>query len=77
MVTRVRRLITVGCLVILVLGVSGAVAFPAPDSTSTLDWRKFNWTYYRSGVYPYATRITAANVKSLVLRKVQLDGTVD
>ena len=77
MITRVRRLLTVSCLVVLLLGVGGAVAFPAPDSTSTLDWRKFDWTPYRSGVYPYSTGITSANVKKLVLRKVQLDGTVD
>lgn len=59
------------------LGVGGAVAFPAPSSTATLDWRTFDWSAYRTGVYPYSTRITATNVKSLVLRKVQLDGTAD
>lgn len=59
------------------LAVSGSAAIPAPDSTSTLDWRTFDWNSYRSGVYPYSTRITARNVKSLVLRRVQLDGTVD
>ena len=65
----------------LVLGLSCAfvalAAIPAPDSTSTIDWRRFDWTYFRSGVYPYNTRITEANVKHLVLRKVRLDGTVD
>jgi len=77
MVKRVRRLSTVGCLAILILGVSGAVAFPAPDTTSSLDWRTFDWSAYRTGVYPYSTRITAGNVGHLVLRKVRLDGTVD
>src|SRR5437016_1005880 len=77
MLKRVRLLFAVGCLVILVLGVGGAVAFPAPNTTSTLDWRTFDWSAYRTGVYPYSTRITAGNVKGLVLRKVQLDGTVD
>ena len=41
------------------------------------DWRTFDWTSSRTGVYPYATGITAANVGSLHLRKVRLDGTVD
>ena len=64
-------------LFVLCLTVGVAAASPAPDSTSTLDWRRFDWNYARSGVYPYSTRITAANVKSMTLRKVTLDGTVD
>ncbi|HEY4413723.1 MAG TPA: PQQ-binding-like beta-propeller repeat protein [Gaiellaceae bacterium] len=41
------------------------------------DWLTFDWSASRTGVNPYATGITAANVKSLSLRKVTLDGTVD
>ena len=41
------------------------------------DWLTFDWSASRTGVNPYATGITAANVKSLTLRKVTLDGTVD
>jgi outer membrane protein assembly factor BamB len=37
----------------------------------------FDFTPSRTGVYPHVTGITAANVKSLTLRKVTLDGTVD
>ncbi|HVH51608.1 MAG TPA: PQQ-binding-like beta-propeller repeat protein, partial [Gaiellaceae bacterium] len=37
----------------------------------------FDYTPSRSGVYPYATGITAANVQGLVRRQVRLDGTVD
>ena len=77
MLRRVRRLSIVGCLVVLMLAVSGSAAIPAPDSMSTMDWRRFDWNSARSGVYPYATLITAANVKGLHLRKVTLDGTVD
>src|SRR5579859_647961 len=77
MLRRVQRLSIVGCLIILLLGAGGVVAFPAPNSTSTYDWRTFDWSAYRTGVYPYLTRITGGNVNKLVLRKVQLDGTVD
>jgi PQQ-like domain len=37
----------------------------------------FDFVPSRTGVYPYATGITAANVGSLSLRRVTLDGTVD
>jgi outer membrane protein assembly factor BamB len=40
-------------------------------------WTTFDVSASRTGVYPYATGITAANVRSLTLRKVTLDGTVD
>ena len=40
-------------------------------------WPTFDVNASRTGVFPSATGITAANVESLSLRKVQLDGTVD
>ena len=46
-------------------------------SADAQDWPTFDYTPSRTGVNPNATGITAANVKSLGLRKVQLDGTVD
>jgi outer membrane protein assembly factor BamB len=45
--------------------------------TASHDWLTFDWTSSRTGVYPYATGITAGNVKSLKLHTVTLDGTVD
>jgi hypothetical protein len=59
----------------MLVGLSAGAS--AASSGSTLDWRTFDWTSSRTGVYPYSTRITAANVKSLVRRQVTLDGTVD
>ena len=46
-------------------------------SADAQDWPTFDYTPSRTGVNPNATGITAANVKTLGLRKVQLDGTVD
>ena len=41
------------------------------------DWTRFNYDAGRSGVYPYATGITAANAGRLQRQRIQLDGTVD
>ncbi|MBV9193447.1 MAG: PQQ-binding-like beta-propeller repeat protein [Solirubrobacterales bacterium] len=41
------------------------------------DWTRFGYDAQRSGVGPADTGITAANVRSLRLRTVHLDGTVD
>jgi hypothetical protein len=49
----------------------------ASATTAPPDWRGFDVTPSRTGVYPYATGITAANVKGLLRRQVRLDGTVD
>ncbi|HET8894502.1 MAG TPA: PQQ-binding-like beta-propeller repeat protein [Gaiellaceae bacterium] len=53
------------------------IAGSASATTSAPDWRGFNVTPSRSGVYPYTTGITAANVRGLARRQVRLDGTVD
>ena len=41
------------------------------------DWPRFGWSVWRSSAPTFPTGITAANVKSLTRRQVQLDGTVD
>ena len=55
-----------------------AAAFAAHGAAQpTQNWTTFDYTASRTGVGPASTGVTAANVKSLVLKKVQLDGTVD
>jgi len=54
-----------------------AATFAAHGATSPRVWPTFDYTAARTGVNTAATGITAQNVKSLTLRKVQLDGTVD
>ena len=41
------------------------------------DWLRFNFDAQRSGVGPADTGITARNLRSLSVRRVHLDGTVD
>jgi outer membrane protein assembly factor BamB len=41
------------------------------------DWTRFDYTAGRSGVYPFATGITAANAGHLQRQRVELEGTVD
>jgi outer membrane protein assembly factor BamB len=41
------------------------------------DWTRFDYDAKRSGVYSYATGITAANVGRLQRQRIELDGTVD
>jgi glucose dehydrogenase len=53
----------------------GAAAVTGPIQGG--DWLQFNYDAQRSGVGPADTGITAGNVKSLKVRRVQLDGTVD
>lgn len=62
---------------LLAVGFAFLVAGSASAATAAPDWRAFNVTPSRTGVYPYATGITAANVRGLVRRQVHLDGTVD
>jgi len=41
------------------------------------DWTRFGWSPSRSSAPTFSTGIGAANVRTLVRRQVQLDGTVD
>ncbi len=47
------------------------------QSTASADWTRFGYDASRSSDDPNSTRITAANVGSLVRKQVQLPGTVD
>ena len=49
----------------------------ARSATAGNDWPRFGWSVWRSSAPTFPTGITAASVKSLVRRQVQLDGTVD
>ncbi len=53
------------------------LAVPAHGASTSGHWTTFDYTASRTGVNPNPTGITAANVKSLTLRRVALDGTVD
>jgi PQQ-like domain len=54
-----------------------ASAGAGTSASTNLDWRTFDYTASRTGVYPATTGITAANAKRLVRRQVGLDGTAD
>ena len=58
----------------MLAAVLAAVAFAAPAAH---DWTRFDYDAKRSGVYPFATGITAANAGRLQRQRVELDGTVD
>ena len=64
----------------LLLGMIGAwlvgTASQGPTTTSS-DWTRFGWDAGRSSAPTGPTRITAANVASLVRQQVAIDGTVD
>jgi hypothetical protein len=62
----------------LALG-GGAWAGAATDrgAAGGNDWTRFGWSPDRSSAPPFATGITAANVRKLVRQQVQLQGTVD
>ena len=64
----------------LLLGMIGAwlvgTASQGPTTNSS-DWTRFGWDAGRSSAPTGPTRITAANVASLVRRQVAIDGTVD
>ncbi len=53
------------------------LAVPAHGASTSGHWTTFDYTASWTGVNPNPTGITAANVKSLTLRRVALDGTVD
>jgi hypothetical protein len=72
-----RRLALVA-LTALGLGLGlGAAAGPAHGVVAGHDWTRFGWSMSRTSAPTFATGISAANVKSLVRKQVQLDGTVD
>src|SRR5438034_5111283 len=58
----------------MLAAVLAAVAFAAPAAH---DWTRFDYDAKRSGVYPFATGITAANAARLQRQRIELDGTVD
>ena len=71
-----RRIVVVLACAALVVG---AVASAASSRTAATghDWTRFGWSMSRTSAPTFATGITAANVRSLVKKQVQLDGTVD
>lgn len=68
-----------GRLALAAVGVAAAVglAAGAGRTASANDWPRFGWSPSRSSAPTFATGITAANVTSLVRRRVQLGGTAD
>ena len=54
-------------------GGAGALATAVPAG----DWMRFDFDAQRSGVGPVNTGIIAGNLRSLRVRRVQIDGTVD
>jgi hypothetical protein len=68
----IRGLAVAGCIALaLCAGTAGRAA------TGGSDWTRFGWNAARTSASTAPTGITAANVKKLVKRTVQLDGTVD
>ena len=53
------------------------VTGPVPGAVAAGDWLEFDYNAQRSGVGPFDTGITARNVTSLRLRRVDIDGTAD
>jgi hypothetical protein len=70
-----RIAVALACAALLV--VTAASAAPSGTRATGHDWTRFGWTMSRTSAPTFATGITAANVKSLVRKQVQLDGTVD
>ena len=58
-------------------GFSAFFAVLALAAPAGHDWARFDYDAARSGVYPFATGITAANAGRLQRQHVELDGTVD
>jgi hypothetical protein len=71
-----RRIVVVLACAGLVVGAVASAASSRTDATGH-DWTRFGWSMSRTSAPTFATGITAANVKSLVRKQVQLDGTVD
>ena len=70
-----RIAVALACAALLV--VTAASAAPRGARATGHDWTRFGWTMSRTSAPTFATGITAGNVKSLVRKQVQLDGTVD
>jgi hypothetical protein len=67
-------------LALLGLGVALSLVSSAAATrraASTHDWTRFGWSAARSSAPTFTTGITASDVRSLVRRQVQLEGTVD
>src|SRR5439155_2232656 len=62
---------------LLMFGFSAFFAVLALPAPAGHDWARFDYDAARSGVYPFATGITAANAGRLQRQHVELDGTVD
>jgi outer membrane protein assembly factor BamB len=71
----------VGALTVAGRGAADQSGSGVRGATKTLaaarDWTRFGWDARRSGSFPGATGITAANLASLRRQQVQLPGTVD
>ena len=63
-------------LVVLAAAVVAAAVHAAPAKLGG-DWTRFGYDAARSSSGPARTGITAANVRTLRLRRIKLDGTVD
>ena len=61
----------------LALGAAILVTSTGHAAAGGSDWTRFGWNAARTSASTVPTGITAANVKKLVKRTVQLDGTVD
>jgi PQQ-like domain len=59
------------------LGVPAASASAGHREATGNDWPRFGWSAARTSAPPFATGITAANVKRLTRQQVQLEGTAD
>jgi len=53
------------------------IAAIATAAAPAHDWTRFDYTAGRSGVYPFATGISASNAARLQRQRIELDGTVD
>ena len=70
-----RIAVALACAALLVA--TAASAAPRGARATGHDWTRFGWTMSRTSAPTFATGITAGNVRSLVRKQVQLDGTVD
>ena len=70
----IRRL---AAAAVLALGLGIWIGSSSGATTAGHDWPRFGWSPARTSAPPFATGITAGNVRSLRRQEVQLDGTVD
>jgi PQQ-like domain len=71
------RLVVPGLAALALAALASAAAATRSATVAGHDWTRFDWSASRTGVFPFATGITAGNVGSLRRRQVQLDGTAD